>query len=175
MTSPLCPPCSAQRLLQPCSCPAFGASTRWTSKVSTRAMPTLTRAFDAKRTSSRESSSRVPVSPAGGACRRRGGRASVPTMASSRKALPPQRVRVDLAGPRKLARAGRALYLIVSKDDATRVGCPQGQERYRRVSQRSRNSYDNRRGEVVECFRTDSGTGFVNAARETVQGKQKPT
>ena len=56
-----------------------------------------------------------------GSIQAKGRRASIPTATSSRKALPPQRVFVDLAGPRKIASAGEGRYLIVFKDDATRI------------------------------------------------------
>ena len=46
----------------------------------------------------------------------------MPTTTCSRMEHRLHRVSVDLAGPRKIASAGGGLYLILFKDDATRMG-----------------------------------------------------
>ena len=57
-----------------------------------------------------------------GCVQAKGRRVSVPTTTSSRMEHRLHRVFVDLAGPRKIASAGGGLYLILFKDDATRMG-----------------------------------------------------
>ena len=52
----------------------------------------------------------------------KGRRASVPNASSSRMDNRLHRVIVDLAGPRKIVSAGGGLYVILVKDDATRMG-----------------------------------------------------
>jgi len=99
-----------------------------------------------------------------GCVQAKGRRASIPTTTSSRKALPLQRVFVDLAGPRKIASAGGALYLILFKDDATRMGWlyPLKSKSAADVTAATRKFLADVGG-AVECFRTDNGTEFVNA------------
>ena len=93
----------------------------------------------------------------------KGKHASVPTTTSSRMAHPLQRVFVYLAGPRNIASAGEALYLILFKDDATRMRWL--------YPLRSKSAADvvsatkiflSDVGDGVKCFRTDSGAEFVN-------------
>ena len=57
-----------------------------------------------------------------GCMQAKGGRALVPTATSSGMTHSLQRVSVDISGPRKIASAEAAVYLILFKDDATRMG-----------------------------------------------------
>ena len=57
-----------------------------------------------------------------GCVQEKGRRASVPNASSSRMDNRLHRVIVDLAGPRKIVSAGGGLYVILVKDDATRMG-----------------------------------------------------
>ena len=57
-----------------------------------------------------------------GCMQAKGGRALVPTATSSGMTHSLQRVSVDISGPRKIASAEAAVYLILFKDDAKRMG-----------------------------------------------------
>ena len=89
--------------------------------------------------------------------------ASVPTATSSRMGHRLHRVFADLAGPGMIASAGGVLYLILFKDDATRIGWI--------YALRSKSAADLASatkefrtdvGGGVKQFRTDNGTEFVN-------------
>ena len=96
--------------------------------------------------------------------RAKGRRATIPSPTSSRKAIPLQRVCDDHASPRKVASAGGGLYLILFKDDATRMGWlyPFMSRRCADVTTATRNFLADVGG-VVESFRTDNGTKFSSA------------
>ncbi|CAN0098402.1 unnamed protein product [Laminaria digitata] len=76
---------------------------------------------------------------------------------------PLQRVFVDLAGPRKIASAGGALYLILFKDDMSRMGWiyPLRTKSAADVAAATKQFLADV-GDGVQCFRTDNGTEFVN-------------
>ena len=78
-------------------------------------------------------------------------------------AYPLQRVFVDLAGSRKIASAGGALYLILFKDDATCMGWlyHSGPKSAADVASATRRFLSDV-GDGVKCFRTDNGAEFVN-------------
>ena len=94
----------------------------------------------------------------------KGRRATIPSPTSSRKAIPLQRVCDDHASPRKVASAGGGLYLILFKDDATRMGWlyPFMSRSAADVTTATRNFLADVGG-VIESFRTDNGTKFSNA------------
>ena len=104
-----------------------------------------------------------------GCVQAKGRRASVPTATYSRMTQPLQRVFVDLAGPRKIASAGRALYPILFKDDATRMGWI--------YPLRSKSTVDVAAAktkfladvhDAVKCFRTNNRTEFTNEMLATI-------
>ena len=78
-------------------------------------------------------------------------------------AHPLQRVFVDLAGPWNIASAGGALYLILFKDDATRMGWLYLLKSKSAADLASATKvFLSDVGDGVKCFRTDNGTEFVN-------------
>ncbi|CAM9826452.1 unnamed protein product, partial [Laminaria digitata] len=98
-----------------------------------------------------------------GCVQAKGKRASVPKTTSSRMEHRLQRVFVDFAGPRNIASAGGALYLIVFKDDATRMGWlyPLKSKSVVDVAAATKQFLADVGGDV-KCFRTDNGVEFVN-------------
>ncbi|MEP5245481.1 MAG: DDE-type integrase/transposase/recombinase, partial [Alphaproteobacteria bacterium] len=90
------------------------------------------------------------------------------------KGTPPAARFVDLAGPRKIASAGGALYLILFKDDATRMGWlyPLKSKSAADVTAATRKFLADVGG-AVECFRTDNGTEFVNALFASLCANEK--
>ncbi|CAN0528754.1 unnamed protein product [Laminaria digitata] len=74
-----------------------------------------------------------------------------------------QRVFVDLAGPRNIASAGGGLYLILFKDDWTRMGWlyPLKSKSAVDVAAATKQFLADVGGDV-KCFRTDNGADFVN-------------
>ena len=100
-----------------------------------------------------------------GCVQAKGKRASLPTTTSSRMAHPLQRVFVDLASPRKIASTGGALYMILFKDDATRMGWLYPVRSNSSADVASATTiflYDV--GDGVKCFRTENGAEVVNEA-----------
>ena len=76
---------------------------------------------------------------------------------------PLQRVFVDLAGPSNIASADGALYLILLKDDATRMGWLYPlRSKIAAVVALATKIFLSDAGDGVKCFRTDNGTEFVN-------------
>ncbi|CAN0338393.1 unnamed protein product, partial [Laminaria digitata] len=98
-----------------------------------------------------------------GCVQAKGRRASVSTTTPSRMEHRLQRVLVDLAGPRNIASAGGGLYLILFKDDATRMGWlyPLKSTSAVDVAAATKQFLADVGGDV-KCFRTDNGAEFVN-------------
>ncbi|CAN0599097.1 unnamed protein product [Laminaria digitata] len=84
-----------------------------------------------------------------------------------------QRVFVDLAGPRNIASAEGALYLILFKDDATRMGWLYPLKSKSAVDVAAATKQFLAVGGDIKCFRTDNGAEFVNL-RETLRRQDDP-
>lgn len=110
------------------------------------------------------SRSRVPWAYAVGVYRRRGGVRPYLRLHRASRHSPCSFVFVYLAGPRKIAPAWRGLYLILFKDNATRMGWLYPHE------------HERRRRETVKLLRTDNGTEVrERTLSEVLSKREKPT